>query len=355
MPNQTEVAKIIVVEKPAPNNISIVVRERTQNWLVDEFIFEAVGNFASTLSFQAPNGDNTDAIGYKEIGGMNATPYGVQNAPFVSRKNSTFLSLSSNSVEFLMSFFGNGSGNATQTGTLSVSTVPLAAFVYVDGAYAGMTTSVANVTVSNLSVGNHSVLVRREGFQNYETTACIYAGQTTYVIAYLNQSNGTLDVSSSPSGATIWTLNLKTENREVYGGLTPNTISLPAGKYRIRLVKEGYDMPSFMVAINADQVSTLNVVLLKVVSTSAHKKTGTLNIDSTPSGASVYINDVYQGTAPYTVILQGGSYAIKLKKEGHYDYLTAAYMPGIKYIPGGNYTYTGSINAVLTRLGDGER
>src|SRR3989338_787780 len=64
----------------------------------------------------------------------------------------------------------------TQTGSLNVTSTPISASVYVDGYYKGLTP----LTISNLSIGNHTVRVAKSVYSSYQVTRYIYAG-TNYI------------------------------------------------------------------------------------------------------------------------------------------------------------------------------
>lgn len=53
---------------------------------------------------------------------------------------------------------------------------------------------------------------------------------------------------------------------------------------------------------------------------SASSPTGTLNIYSSPSGASVYIDKKYVGTTPFSTALSPGTYGVQVDKSGYNSY-----------------------------------
>ena len=63
-------------------------------------------------------------------------------------------------------------GNTGETGTLSVTSNPEGASVYVDGSYSGQTP----VQLS-LTAGNHSILITYPGYNDYSTPVSITGGQ----------------------------------------------------------------------------------------------------------------------------------------------------------------------------------
>jgi hypothetical protein len=70
---------------------------------------------------------------------------------------------------------------APGTGTLSVSSSPSGAQVFVDNAYMGITP----ISLSPISAGSHAVLLKLTGYADFEVTAQVSAGQTTPVSATL--------------------------------------------------------------------------------------------------------------------------------------------------------------------------
>lgn len=69
------------------------------------------------------------------------------------------------------------------TGSMTITSSPAGADVYVDGSsYRGLTP----VTFSGLSTGSHTIRISHAGYSDYATTATIYGGQTTKVTGSLN-------------------------------------------------------------------------------------------------------------------------------------------------------------------------
>ncbi|MCK4332096.1 MAG: PEGA domain-containing protein, partial [Thermoplasmatales archaeon] len=61
----------------------------------------------------------------------------------------------------------------------------------------------------------------------------------------------------------------------------------------------------------------------KTVKVSKPVVKGTISVDSTPSGASIYLNNEYKGETPLTIIeVSPGTYIIILKLEGYEDWST---------------------------------
>ena len=125
-----------------------------------------------------------------------------------------------------------------QVGSISVSSVPKSASVYIDNIFEGMT----NVVVGNLAAGSHTVTLKLAGYQTWTNTVTVNNQQTTYITATLtpisSPSTGDLQVSSSPSGAAIY-LNGNYQGTTLSTG--PFSITgLNPGTYTTVLKKTGY-------------------------------------------------------------------------------------------------------------------
>ena len=72
-------------------------------------------------------------------------------------------------------------GNTGETGSLSVTSSPSGASVYVDGSYSGQTP-----TQLSLGAGTHSILITLSGYNTYSTSVTITGGQSQSVNADLS-------------------------------------------------------------------------------------------------------------------------------------------------------------------------
>lgn len=129
---------------------------------------------------------------------------------------------------------------------------------------------------------------------------------------------GKVSISSDPGGANIY-INDKLEGIDNYPkGMTPTdgtaaSFDFLAGNYYIKLTKEGYDNRIILSKIESGKTTTVNEHLIKE---------GTmLDIDSTPRGATVYIDDWERsgGVTPYLTPVSDGNHHIRLTLEGFAD------------------------------------
>jgi hypothetical protein len=189
------------------------------------------------------------------------------------------------------------------TGSISVTSSPTSALIYLDGVYQGTTPR----TLTLVTAGTHSIGMNKTGYAYYQKSTYVTAGQTTTVSGTLTPlpSSGILYVSSTPTSASVYVDN-------ILRGTTPLTLnSVSLGSHFINVTKTGYSMYPASLTVYAGQTATLNAVLQAAT-------TGSLSVTSTPTGASVKVDNQAKGTTPITVSgLSKGLHAVEVTKSGY--------------------------------------
>ena len=200
-----------------------------------------------------------------------------------------------------------------ETGTISITSEPSGAEIYLDGEYQGTTP----MTISDVILGDHKIELKKSGYEDWSASVSVKADETESVSAGLKpeteiQETGTISITSEPSGAEIY---LDGE----YQGTTPMTISdVILGDHKIELKKSGYEDWSASVSVKADETESVSAGLKPETEI---QETGTISITSEPSGAEIYLDGEYQGTTPMTISdVISGDHKIKLKKSGYEDW-----------------------------------
>lgn len=148
------------------------------------------------------------------------------------------------------------------TGAISVASTPAGATVSVDGVYYGQTPSGNRLLINDIDAGQHTVSATLDGYQDYEKTVTVAAGQTVTVDATLNAAgSGSVSLTSTPAGATVYF------NNQPYG-LTPVTVpDLAPGSYPVRLTYSGYEDWTGTAQVNSGATTPVSVQLVQATPT----------------------------------------------------------------------------------------
>ncbi|MDD5700626.1 MAG: PEGA domain-containing protein [Dehalococcoidales bacterium] len=123
-----------------------------------------------------------------------------------------------------------------------------------------------------------------------------------------------LVLKSSPSGANIFINNAE-------AGVTNRSINLDPGSYDILLQKEGYEDYIQTVTLEEGQTVTIDAALIAI-----NEATGTLIINSDPTGADLFIDSKAAGTTPYNQNIRVGTHYILIRSAGYLDWETDVVM-----------------------------
>jgi hypothetical protein len=204
-------------------------------------------------------------------------------------------------------------------GTLQVISSPGGADLYVDDVYKGKT----SLTVGNLASGNHTTVLKLSGYQDLTGKATVEQGRTTILSLTLTPSvapqTGTITVSSSPTGAGIF-LDNEYKGLTRYDGPVVFTGILP-GQHGVTVKLANYQEYTKQFEIVAGQTVAVSAVL---TSAPMYPPNATIEIGSSPSGASAFVDNVFFGQTPATVRdVSPGHHTVLIRLDGFQDYNTS--------------------------------
>jgi len=143
---------------------------------------------------------------------------------------------------------------------VSISSNPSGASVYGDGVYVGQTRSGSPLVFTSVKPGVHTILLTKSGYQDYQATQSVVAGQDYVVSVTLNPvqnpTTGGISVISAPSQAEVYLNN-------AFKGLTPITLdSLSPGSYTVLIKLSGYQDWQATQQVTAGQTAQVSATLL---------------------------------------------------------------------------------------------
>ncbi|KAF1078665.1 PEGA domain-containing protein [Methanogenium sp. MK-MG] len=157
--------------------------------------------------------------------------------------------------------------SATPKNAIRISSVPAGAAIYLNGIYQGETMESGYFPITDLRTGQHTILLRLRGYDDYQERVSLSEGQTVTVYANLEGGSGSatttpsagtgkLALSTSPPGAEIRI------DGSISDRMTPATITgIPAGTHTIRLQLAGYAPAEATVTVTAGQTASLSLPL----------------------------------------------------------------------------------------------
>jgi hypothetical protein len=204
--------------------------------------------------------------------------------------------------------------NITLTGTVPTGSVllessPSGAQIFLSGTN---TNKLTPTTIQNLAEGIHQFTLKLNGYKDTTFNVNIIRNQQANKNITLTKeiTAGSLLLESTPSGAQIFLSGTNTNK------LTPSTIqNLEEGVHQFTLKLGGYYDTTFNVNIIRNQQVNKNIILTKEITT------GSLLLESTPSGAQIFMSGTNTNKLTPSTIqnLEEGVHQFTLKLNGYYD------------------------------------
>lgn len=186
---------------------------------------------------------------------------------------------------------------------INIYSNPSGAQVYINDKYEGNTP----LTLSLLP-GNYRVVLKKEGYEDYYTNIVVQEGRDRDYTFNLRPAYGNLRIETEPKGASVYL-------DGSFKGLTPLILyNVPAKTYQLKIVYPGYQERIETIRVEPNKTNYLSYSLIPLY--------GSLNINSIPSGAEVYLSGVYRGKTPLVISnLSPGRYQVQLRLSGYKDYV----------------------------------
>ena len=180
--------------------------------------------------------------------------------------------------------------------SLTLTTVPVGATVYIDGINLGLTPT----TLDEIRTGKHDLKFTKSGYVDDERDVTVEPGERKVVRVDLERLN-VIDIVSNPRGAEVYI-------DEELKGQTPVNVKLRSGTYTFRLERKGYEKWEKSIIVNRDFKH--DVKLLKLIP---------VQLLSEPIDAEVYMNNKFMGRTPTLMTIPEGKYTFIFRKDNYIE------------------------------------
>lgn len=200
-------------------------------------------------------------------------------------------------------------GTVREVGTLTVRVQPEDATVYVLRQEEEARRLGKGTVRQTMDTGPYRLRASADGYSGEEQTVLVERGESRDVTFDLSRSLGRLTVETTPNSAQLEIETDGFQNYEQIGRTPVRGYEYEAGTYDLRISKEGFQTISDDVTLEPGALTEKSYELERV--------TGTLVVDSDPSGASVYVDGNYEGTTQARVEVAVGRHEVELREDGY--------------------------------------
>jgi len=290
------------IERGSSGDLKVTVSEvRGEDWAKDVTVTSSISPLdGCTIS---PSSKSTSRIGESSYTTFHFTIYASKDASLGKRSVSVSVKYYDTGwldIETYGPYYSSGSTKIFVKkghGSISMSSSPSRAKVYIDGSYKGTTP-----LLRDIEEGQHTIKLTKEYYYDAEEKVSVKIGETTYVSKTL-RGYGFVSVDSKPSGAKVY---LDGDHK----GETPLSLSkVVVGSHTIKLTKPYYDDVTKTVSVSVGKTTHVYESLLG---------RGAIKISSEPVGANAYLDGIYKGITPlFLDNIKEGNYEITLTKSGY--------------------------------------
>lgn len=168
--------------------------------------------------------------------------------------------------------------------------------IYLDNKLRGETP----LLIKRLPLGKYSARIEKQGFSTREISWTIENAKPRKVTISLISNVATITIDSTPEECQVFI-------NEQARGVTPLSLILEEGKYKIRLKKSGFSPLEESITVTRNKENTKHYTLKQLP--------GALSITTIPADATIYINNRSCGNSPVEVDgLPAGKYTIRVVK-----------------------------------------
>ncbi|HJO56472.1 MAG TPA: PEGA domain-containing protein, partial [Candidatus Scalindua sp.] len=183
-------------------------------------------------------------------------------------------------------------------GSISIKSIPSEAMIHIEGSEVGSTPAI----VDDLSPGTHTVNILKDGYNVWSQSVKIDLIKRSELTAILQETKGSVTIKSTPADGLIFI-----DGKEA--GTSPKTIfDIKGGTHLVEVRIDGYENWSENIEITDKEYNLI---------ASLQEKTGSIDVQSEPSNATILINGNKVGFTPETIKnIKPGIHQIEIRADG---------------------------------------
>ena len=183
-------------------------------------------------------------------------------------------------------------------GSISIKSIPSEAMIHIDGSEVGSTPAIVN----DLSPGTHTVNILKDGYNVWSQSVKIDLIKRSELTAILQETKGSVTIKSTPADGLIFI-----DGKEA--GTSPKTIfDIKVGTHLVEVRIDGYENWSENIEITDKEYNLIATL---------QEKTGSIDVQSEPSNATILINGNKVGFTPETIKnIKPGIHQIEIRADG---------------------------------------
>ncbi len=187
-----------------------------------------------------------------------------------------------------------------KNGSIVIKSEPTNAKIYLDGDYKSTTP----VTLTDLKPGEYTVAIKLDEHETWENSVKVEPEKETVITGVLLKKYGSIFLESEPSNA-----NISLNGKDI--GTTPASLNtVPHGIHLVEVIKDGHEVWRRKVKVEPGKKKSLTAAL--------QLQTGSVNVESNPAKAMIYLDGKYVGTAPVSLkSIPPGTHELEIKLDGY--------------------------------------
>ncbi len=162
--------------------------------------------------------------------------------------------------------------------------------------------------LQSVIAGERNITLMKEGYEDYIEKITLKPNETVNKDIKMKKKAGALSIETIPSGAEIYIDGYKK-------GVSPITVNLIIGKYKVKAIKEDYE--------DYEKETTIEYKATRKETFNLTEEPGSLLIKVEQSPANVYIDNELKGKADPKLSFEkfpSGEHTVKITKDGYEDY-----------------------------------